>query len=111
MEHRSTSDLLRELQAITAELARRHGVGPPGGGPSDGGGAPPGGSTASGANPAGVHGGPPNTAWTGEPQHCEPLTPVDMSAGAGRRATEESLDTPIIGAILTGTPDLFDPTA
>ena len=32
MERRSTSDLLRELQAITAELARRHGVGQANGG-------------------------------------------------------------------------------
>ena len=70
MEHRSTSDLLRELQAITAERARRHGVGQPNGGE-----APPGGSTASGASLGGataagagvVHGGPPSTAWTGEP--------------------------------------------
>ena len=74
MEHRSTSDLQRDLQAITAELVRRHGRGSSSGfGPASGG-ANNGGETTSGfggsaarANVGGVHGGPASTSWTGGP--------------------------------------------
>ena len=93
MEHRSTSDLLRDLQAISSELARRHAAEH-----QDGGGTS---SRPDAAQPT----------WAGGSQSLRtPYTPVDTNAGVGQSVTEASLGILTIGAIPTGTHDYVAPS-
>ena len=75
MERRSTSDLLRDLQAISSEVARRHAA------EQQDGGGPPSGSGA---------GQPP---WS---QISETRIPVGIDAGVGQNVTEASQGIPTI---------------
>ena len=85
MEHRSTSDLLRDLQAISSELARRHAAEQ-----QDGGGQ----SAGSAAQ-----------LCQGGIQILETPPLADTDAGVEKNAIEASQDIPTIGAILTSTPE------